>query len=311
MAGLPVPQAHRHLPQEAIVSVIDFAENYSFQVQNEIQSMHWYSDQVTILVHHDEHRDIVKELHFYISDDKDHGTVFVQHCLVDVHYAWLKAKGITLDKHVFFSDGAASQFKSAHAFYFDTRHLGLTEVPAEWNFFESGHGKGEHDGMGALVKSALRKWQLLDGDDAPRLTNAKEVVELLQARLKTAAPSSFPSRADQRAETARYFHLIEMDSVKDLPKLCCKTVPGTRKIHSLKGSSNPNNPTVLFHKELSCFCGPCQAGNDEVCEEVARVGQWLQANLEPTGDIPDALEGDEDEGAIFGGDYDDLSGLLC
>jgi hypothetical protein len=27
----------------------------------------------------------------------------------------------------------------------------------EWHFFESGHGKGEHDGMGALVKSALPK----------------------------------------------------------------------------------------------------------------------------------------------------------
>jgi hypothetical protein len=73
--------------------------------------------------------------------------------------------------------------------------------------------------MGALVKSALRKWQLLDGEDAPKLTNAVEVVKVLKARLSSAAPSLFPSRAAQRAETARHFHLIRVEDVKDLPKL--------------------------------------------------------------------------------------------
>ena len=30
-------------PSNVVVSVVDFAENYSFKVQNEIQSMHWWS----------------------------------------------------------------------------------------------------------------------------------------------------------------------------------------------------------------------------------------------------------------------------
>lgn len=38
-------------PEDVVVSVVDFAENYSFKEQNEIQSMHWYSSQVTIFVH--------------------------------------------------------------------------------------------------------------------------------------------------------------------------------------------------------------------------------------------------------------------
>ena len=29
-----------------------------------------------------------------------------------------------------------------------------------WNFFENGHGKGEHDGVGACIKCALRKYQM-------------------------------------------------------------------------------------------------------------------------------------------------------
>jgi hypothetical protein len=106
-------------PEGTVVSVIDFAKNYSFLIQNEIQSMHWYSDQVTILVHivyrhaeqgvdgrksTAENQDIVKELNFYISDDKDHGTVFVQHCMVDVHFEQLEEPKVTIQKHVVFSN---------------------------------------------------------------------------------------------------------------------------------------------------------------------------------------------------------------
>ena len=34
-----------------IISMIDFAKNYYFQPQDEIQSMHWFNVQVTLLVH--------------------------------------------------------------------------------------------------------------------------------------------------------------------------------------------------------------------------------------------------------------------
>jgi hypothetical protein len=34
-----------------VVSVVDFDKNYGFGVQNEIQSMHWHTYQMSILVH--------------------------------------------------------------------------------------------------------------------------------------------------------------------------------------------------------------------------------------------------------------------
>lgn len=37
-------------PPGTVVTIIDFAENYTFEGQDEIQSMHWHSDQITILV---------------------------------------------------------------------------------------------------------------------------------------------------------------------------------------------------------------------------------------------------------------------
>ena len=71
-----------------VVSVIDFAENYSFKEKNEIQSMHWYPSQVTILVRityvWDEADKVLKYIHFYIFDNKEHDTLFVQH-FMQVH----------------------------------------------------------------------------------------------------------------------------------------------------------------------------------------------------------------------------------
>jgi hypothetical protein len=87
------------LPEGSILSHIDFAKNYSFQVQNKIQSMHWQNSQVTIMVNicyqrnplfvaGGEELKVIKDAHFYISDDKEHDTLFVQHCFL-LHWRWL------------------------------------------------------------------------------------------------------------------------------------------------------------------------------------------------------------------------------
>jgi len=60
---------------------MDFSENYAMKVQNEIQDMHWFSFQVTVLVHitfkHNRDYDptvnmsrIFKEVHYYVFDEK-------------------------------------------------------------------------------------------------------------------------------------------------------------------------------------------------------------------------------------------------
>jgi hypothetical protein len=35
---------------DTIVSVTDYVENYSFEIQNEVQFMHWHNYQITILI---------------------------------------------------------------------------------------------------------------------------------------------------------------------------------------------------------------------------------------------------------------------
>ncbi len=76
-----------------MVFVVDFVENNNFEVQNEVQSMHWHSYHVTILVHitwqhildvdpHDEISNVVMKYHFYISNEKSHDSYFLLHSLL-------------------------------------------------------------------------------------------------------------------------------------------------------------------------------------------------------------------------------------
>jgi len=63
----------------------DYTKNYSFAIQNEVQSLYYFSISATILVHITmwrERDDIMKQTHFDISNNKDHDSTFVQHCFL-------------------------------------------------------------------------------------------------------------------------------------------------------------------------------------------------------------------------------------
>jgi hypothetical protein len=47
----PLKLALESLPDNAILSHVDFAENYGYQVANEIQTEYYHSFQITIMVH--------------------------------------------------------------------------------------------------------------------------------------------------------------------------------------------------------------------------------------------------------------------
>ena len=49
------------------------------------------------------------------------------------------------------------------------------DIHQKWFFFEIGHGKGEHDGVGASIKRVLRRHQLNHFD--ARFVNSLDVVD--------------------------------------------------------------------------------------------------------------------------------------
>ena len=119
-------------------------------------------------------RDVIKEYHFYVNDDREHDTLFVQHCF-GLIYDSFKKNGVSFKEHWIWSDGCAGQFKSARSFYWLSCLHKETRIRHTWSFFETGHGKGEHDGAGACVKRALRRYQM--SHSASRLKCSKEVVD--------------------------------------------------------------------------------------------------------------------------------------
>jgi hypothetical protein len=106
---------------------------------------------------------VIKELHYYISYDTFHDTIFVQHCFI-MHWRFILDQGCTPIEHIVWSDGCSRQFKSSRAWYFWSHDPSLTTFESclvgcqmIWNFFATGHGKSEVDGFGALLKKKIIK----------------------------------------------------------------------------------------------------------------------------------------------------------
>lgn len=73
-------------------------------------------------------------------------------------------------------DNYIGQFNSDRIFYWLSRQHRKTNIQHTKIFFEVGHGKGEHDGVGACVKKAFCREKLrFEGKD--KLKNAREIIE--------------------------------------------------------------------------------------------------------------------------------------
>ena len=247
---------------DGIVSVIDFAENYSFEVQNEVQSMHWHNYQVSILVQiswtrnpnpnpMDPTTNTMMRYNFYISDDKSHDSYFVQHCL-NLHWKSLHDFGFYPKQHWIWSDGYSNQFKSKVPLYYVSRYPALTGgCVCVWSFFGSGHGKGLYDGVGAVVKWYIRTAQL--DPHVTELPNAEQVVNLLTEKLSSRPETSY-SGTNKFVVFRRFWHVTKaaVEAERKTPYMCMR-IAGTRDLHQIR-SVGAMETNWLLTKTLACFC---------------------------------------------------------
>ena len=75
-------------------------------------------------------------------------------------YDSLKRCKVKFNEHWIWLDGCARQFKSSRSFFWLCRLHKALNIKHGWNFFETGHGKGEHDCAGACVKRALQRCKM-------------------------------------------------------------------------------------------------------------------------------------------------------
>lgn len=116
-----------------------------------------------------------------------------------------------------------------------------------WNFFGTGHGKGEWDGAGAVVKRALRQSQL--HDTWRRMQNALDTVCFFKATMSGEVDTNFQKTGIKEAR--RHFWEIPKDCMRER-SYDCETVKGSQALHSLY-SFSVADPTLLFVRKLSCF----------------------------------------------------------
>lgn len=131
---------------------MDFAENFAFAYQNEVQSLHWIPHSCTLFVmvsyrwsdaqpgnvgndvdDSDIQQHLIKEQHFFISEDNKHDQPFVDHCTRHYLSSTFQQPSssntasasdgvqqsnleVSPAKIIIWTDGCAAQFKSANAF---------------------------------------------------------------------------------------------------------------------------------------------------------------------------------------------------
>lgn len=146
---------------EAIIQV-DFAENFTFIVQHEVQSFHWNKLQATIhpFVIWLKVDSEVKSISLAaISNDLKHGTetffAFQNEVL-----QWLKKSYPHIKLVKYFSDGCAGQYKNFKNFRNIACHYEDFKLHAEWHYFAMSHGKGAVDGVSAVIKNSARRHSL-------------------------------------------------------------------------------------------------------------------------------------------------------
>lgn len=164
----------QNLSDGEMLVICDFSENYTFVIQDEIQAHHWVNKQCTIhpfaLYWKENGEDKMKSIVF-IAESLKHDVIAVhlfQNKLID----FIK-KEHNVEKIVFFSDGAAGQYKNRKNFYNIAQFKNKFGIEAEWHFFATSHGKSACDGIGGTFKRNARRASLQN----KQISDAKELYQ--------------------------------------------------------------------------------------------------------------------------------------
>ncbi|XP_071503852.1 uncharacterized protein [Diadema antillarum] len=179
-------------PPFTVVTVMDFAENFTCTMQSEVQSAHWYQQQVTLHpsvsyypCHDSEctNEKPVREAVHIVSSDTKHDVHAVAK-FTEVISEHIKQRDPTLKNMIQLSDGCAGQYKSRVAFAdlsFASSDLPFEQV--QQNYFGSCHSKNPCDGEGGVVKNAatraIKSGTAVISDSDKNLSKEAKVKEIL------------------------------------------------------------------------------------------------------------------------------------
>ncbi|CAC5385885.1 unnamed protein product [Mytilus coruscus] len=265
----------KDIPVNWVILNLDFAENYACVSQMEIQTAHWYHQQVTIhpivayyKVNCHQCQETVQETMLFISDDLTHDAHAV-HKFVSMANEHLQQKRmINIQHEIQFSDGCSSQYKSFTPFCDISYSLQDYGFIIERHFYGSRHGKGPCDGAGAVLKSAARRAVM---GQTQVINNSKDLFEFAKLKL---VKDDLPNSDEHLHSKRTVFHVTESDICRNRPDRIAKTLKGTRLLHSIKTKEGMN----IYTRTQSCFCQPCREGIGQ-CQNDEYVENWKEEHL--------------------------------
>ena len=134
---------------------------------------------------------------------------YVQHYF-GLFYKHLKVNNIHMDQHWIWSDGCMGQFKNAHVFQWLCMLHRKINIPHIWNSFETGHGKGEHDGAGVCIKTTLHRKEM-KFTNVSIIQDAKSIVEWCSLTMGEGARMQ-EDQSTRKAHVHRFFwEVVDVD----------------------------------------------------------------------------------------------------
>ena len=156
-------QQKTNLNNTSCIILLDFAENYHFVVQDEIQGYHWNKDQCTlhpvVIYYKGNDGALLHDSLCFLSDDLEHDTSFV-HELQRITAFYIKETMPAITNIQYFSDGCAGQYKNLKNFLNLCFHKDDFGLSTTWSFFATSHGKSPCDGIGGTVKRKIARTSL-------------------------------------------------------------------------------------------------------------------------------------------------------
>lgn len=219
-----------NLCSNEVLVLVDFAENYQFLIQDEIQSFHWSKEYCTlhpVVLYYRDSDGTLKHLSLcFISNDNTHDTAFVyQTQTMTVHY--IRALLPHVNKMTYFSDGCGGQYKNYKNFINLCLHKQDFGIDAEWVFFATSHGKSPCDGIGGSVKRHVAKRSL----QRPLNNQILDYKAMLEVCLEMSAIKFFDISMETMEEVRKF---LEARFARG------NTVPGSRSSHHFAPLSTSN-----------------------------------------------------------------------
>ena len=246
----------KQLPEGWILQVMDFAKNREVTYQDEIKSVYYTQNQITmhpIVTFFNFPDGVVRESSIIISEDNTHDFHAVNHYQEVVNQHLMAKIKDPIERRVIFSDGCAAQYKSKGPF----ADIALEPNFIDRNFFGSDHGKSDCDAEIGVINKSLDMAIL---GRRVIINNATDMFDFCQEKLIKDEPLS-----------KRNFFLVKNGEIqRQRPQTDVKPLKNSRKCHQILNT----NSMTLKTRNLSCFCR-----EDNLCVNATYVDRYKNQML--------------------------------